>query len=148
LTASKVFGFTTTDAMKDVSAAIGSLLGLQLIRLESADYAVTGKTTKLRVRVNLATLTAAYAGTYTAGLYPVTAVSFSSGNPTYTVGAVISGSTAAIAAPSADSLVEADSGAFTIPADGYYVMAVALSATAPPANCGFVANAFLQVANV
>jgi hypothetical protein len=94
-----------------------------LIYLAAADFTVAGRTTKLRVRAQILTDNAAPGITYTFGLYPLTAVSAAS--PTASAGAVVAGSTAAIASPPASSLREASSGDFNLPADGYYALGIA-----------------------
>lgn len=111
-------GFLTSHG----EAIQSSNLGL-LTRIEAADYAVSGRTTKLRVRATVVTDAVASAITFTCGLHPINAPS--AGN--WQFGAAVAGSTAAIASPAANSLNEADSGDFNIPADGYYGLAIVKS---------------------
>jgi hypothetical protein len=101
-----------------------------MIYLAAADYAVTGKTTKLRVRGQMFTDNGgAHTGvTYTFGLYALAAASGSTPG-VVTSGAVIAGSTVAIANPGASAAFQGSSGDFNLPADGYYALGVATSAT-------------------
>ena len=108
---------------------------LLLFYFAKADYEVIGKTQKLRMRAQVVT-TVAPAVTLTFGLYPVTATS--SGQ--FTIGTVTSGSTIAFATPSANTLNQGNSGDFTIPSDGYYVIGVANSGKT--AGAGVTACAF------
>jgi hypothetical protein len=89
-----------------------------------ADYEVTGKTQKLRLRAQIGVGGTAATITYTAGLYPL---SVSGGG--YSAGTVVSGSTVAIANPTSNSIAASNSGDFTIPANGIYALAVVFSGT-------------------
>lgn len=101
-------------------------LACPFLYLDDADYTVAGKTTQLRVRGLAFTNGTAPASTFTFGLYPVT---FSGGADSLiaTLGTVVTSSTAAIAAPAANSAVKADSSAFSVPADGAYALGVVIS---------------------
>lgn len=102
-----------------------------LIRLDSADLAVSGKTTKLRIKaIATSNGTSVGAVTFTAGLYPVTAFSGGAGALNQTTGAVVSGSTVAFASPATNLLTNSNSGDFTLPADGYYAIGYNLSSDA------------------
>lgn len=92
------------------------------IYLDDASYAVIGRTTQLRVRAQVMT-NAAPGVTFTFGLYPIV----NDGDGTWSLGTVVSGSTAAIASPAADSTVDANSGDFAVPADGLYALGRELS---------------------
>lgn len=86
--------------------------------LDPADYAVSGKTVKYRVRLSL--LTGNNPGvTYTVGLYPVTGSNVG-GVPIFTPGAVTAGSTAAVAASAGGTFYVVTGADFTPPAAGYY----------------------------
>ena len=95
---------------------------------DDADLSISSKTTKLRLRAQVnANATAWSSVTATFGLYPVT---FAGGadSLTVTLGTVVSGSTVALANPSASSTNQGNSGDFTIPADGQYAIGVVTSA--------------------
>lgn len=115
-----------------------------LFYLAAADYAVTGLTTRLRVKAQLATNAVAPTGTWTFGLHPVTATGGVAGGITYTLGAAVAGSTAAFTTPAASSRLQAVSGDVALPADGFYVLG--LVTTAAVATSAYVAvNALLQI---
>lgn len=112
-----------------VSGATATTTVIPVFRLVAADLALTGVTAKLRVLFELLANATAPAATFTAGLYPLASVAGAANLLAYTVGTVISGSTAAIATPSASSVNTANSGVFSLPADGAYIFAVANDAT-------------------
>jgi hypothetical protein len=95
---------------------------------DDADYAITGLTTKMRVRAQISANATAPAITFTTGLYPLTVAGGSDGL-VYTAGTVVSGSTVAQATPSASTITQANSGAFTIPSDGAYALACVTNGT-------------------
>lgn len=70
--------------------AIPRMLSPEII----ADYAVAGRTTKLRVQATILVNGSPAGTTITFGLYPVTAATGSGSNVIYTLGTVVSGSTA------------------------------------------------------
>lgn len=114
---------------------------------DDADYAVGSLTTKLRLRAQVNTNATAWSSvTATFGLYPVT-FSGAALTITATLGTVVSGSTVAIANPGASSTTQGNSGDFTIPADGQYVLGCAMSA-AITTNGAALFNAQLQTRNV
>lgn len=102
-------------------AATASVVPIDLL---AADYAVSGKTTKLRVKANLY-VAGAPAVTITVGLYPLPA----GANLTINAATVVSGSTVAFASPSANTTPGANSGDFNLPADGLYVLGYTVSGT-------------------
>lgn len=114
------------------SIAVGATTAFakdHLIYLDPTLYAANSRVTKLNLRYLVSTNAVAPTPTYTAGLYPVTAVTATSGGDPFvsTVGTVISGSTAQVVAPAANSVaVTATSGDFNFPAAGAYVVAVVL----------------------
>lgn len=97
--------------------------------LDDADFTVTGKTIKLRIRGFVTVGATPPAVTYTFGLYPLT-VSTS----TIALGTVVSGSTATVTTPGASSIATADGADFDIPADGVYGLGVTVSGT-PSSGC-------------
>lgn len=113
---------------------------------DDADYTVGGKTTKLRVRGQVLTNGTIPAITFTFGLYPV-AFSGAADTLTATLGAVVAGTTAAVASPSANGTANASSSDATIPSDGLYILGVVTSATLTN-NAACALNAQLQVRNV
>lgn len=135
-----------------VSGSVSGVSGpVGLIHLVGADYAVSGKTTKLRVRATLITNLTAPANTITAGLYSVTASGGGANLVGVTLGgapAAIAGSTVAFASQGASTIsVASDSGQFTIPADGVHLLGVQLSAAAA-ANSFNSLHIALQLAHV
>ena len=116
-----------------LQVGVGITVGLAhlvppLVYLNSADYAVSGKTTRLRVRAEVTTNATAPGITFTYGLYPVTF----GGTIDQTApgaGVVVSGSTAAIASPPASNAVAAASSDFAFPATGMYALAVLTNGT-------------------
>lgn len=123
--------FVATEKEIEATATNGRAL---LFYFAKADYEVAGKTQKLRLRAQTITGTTAPAVTYTFGLYPLSSVS----GGTFTVGSVASGSTVAFATPSGNTLNQANSGDFTIPADGYYAVGIVISgSTAAGSANGF-----------
>lgn len=106
--------------------------------LAAADYTLSGKTTKLRVRATVATVAVAPAVTITVGLYPLTVAA-----GTVTPGTVVSGSTAAVATPGTNAYTTVDSGDFNIPADGPYGLCVIVDGT-PSASLGIGAELQLR----
>lgn len=112
--------------------------------IDSADYAITGRTTNMRVRTVLHVNSVAPAVTITFGLYPITAAGGAAGNNQLTLGAVVSGSTAVFTTPSASTSNQAVSTDFALPANGHYALGVAVSA-AGAANCRMIASLQLQL---
>lgn len=122
------------------STATYRVLGLR--QFVAADYAVAGKTTKLRVRMQIVTGSTSPGSTVvTGGLYPIT---ISSGN--WTMGTVVSGTTAAssgLATNTSKSFASSDA---TIPSDGLFALGVAITTAALP--LGHQVSLQLQVRNV
>jgi hypothetical protein len=118
-----------------------------VIRLDAADFAMTGRTTKLKVKATITTNGTAPTGTLTVGLYPVSSVAGASNTHSITTGTVVASSTVAFAAPTANNVFSGDSAEFTMPADGAYVLAVNLSG-ATAANSFEEVTARLMVRHV
>ena len=110
--------------------------------IDSADYTVSGFTTKMRVKAVIATNATAPGITITAGLYPVT-VAGAAGGVTLTTGTVVASSTAALTTPGASAVTQANSSQFTIPSNGGYVLGFTLSG-ANAGNSNWYLSAFLQ----
>ncbi|MBJ7348630.1 MAG: hypothetical protein JHC87_08690 [Thermoleophilaceae bacterium] len=112
---------------------------LPMLYFAAADYTVAGLTTKLRVNAQVLANATAIATTLTFGLHAVTASAGVSGGLSTTLnGTPVSGSTVAFVSPSASSRNQAQSSVFTVPADGYYTLAVINTA-------GFAGNAAVQM---
>jgi hypothetical protein len=131
-----------------LNADATSQSAVPVIYLDPADYAVTGRATKYRVRATLLSNANAPTVNFTVGLYPLTGVAGATSlQITPTLGTVTSGSTVAFTAPSASSTNQSNSGDFTAPAAGYYALAVAVSGS-PAANSGISIRAELQARTV
>lgn len=126
--------------------AVGPVLP-PMIYFDDADYTVGSLTQKLRVRAQVNTNATAWSSvTATFGLYPVTFAG-SADALTVTLGTVVSGSTVAIANPSASTTNQGNSGDLTIPSDGQYCLGVVTSATLTN-NAAALLTAQLQTRNV
>lgn len=129
---------------------VGTLYPWNTIYLDPADYpAVDTLTAKLRIRAQLYTNDVAPGGTYTFGLYPITrpATSGGAGLCIYTIGTVVAGSNgASLATLVADSMRNAVSADFAVPATGHYVLGVLTSAVVA-ASAHVHVSAQLQMRN-
>lgn len=116
--------------------------GINTFGFDDADYLVTGKTQKLRVRAHIGVNGTKPTVTFTFGLYPITP---GGGNNRLflTLGTVVPGSTVAITEPAINSFTPGVGSDFTIPADGVYVLGVKTNATLT-ANSVTVLGAQLQ----
>lgn len=142
-------GTTYINQVAGVALASGgsSSVPTPVFYFDDADYAIAGKTTKLRLRVVANTNATASAVTTTVGLYPVTAVAGGADVESTTAGTVVSGSTVAFASPSASTRNQGNSGNFDVPADGYYTFGFTVSGT-PTADSRVALTALLQVTHV
>lgn len=118
-----------------------------IVHLDPADYALPGMDTKYRVKAVCMTNGTAPAVTFTAGLYPITAVGGAADVSTLTGGTVTTGSTVAFASPAANTPSVGNSGDFAAPAAGFFALGVLLSGT-PAADARGVVSATLEVRNV
>jgi hypothetical protein len=108
--------------------------------LDDADFTVSGRTIKLRVRAVVASNATAPAINFTFGLYPVT-VAGGVDAIAYTLGTVVAGSTVAINTPSASTATPGTGSDFTTPADGLYALGVVTSGLQANNNyCGLTAE--------
>ena len=131
----------------DLTTPADGAISSSFIYFDDADYTVAGRTQKLRLRAQVnANATAWSSVTATFGLYPVTFAG-AANVLTATLGTVVSGSTVAIANPSASSVNQGNSGDFTIPSDGQYCLGVVTNATLT-ANAAALLTAQLQTRNV
>lgn len=92
-----------------------------------ADYEVAGKTQKLRLRAQMAINATKPLIKFTYGLYPIT-VAGAANELVVTLGSVVSGSTVEFNEPAASTITSKESGDFTIPADGAYILGAVTSA--------------------
>jgi hypothetical protein len=106
---------------------------------DDADYAISGRTAKLRLRAQAYTNATAPTISYTVGLFPATAVAGGAGSLNTTLGTVVTGSTVAFTTPSASSMNQGNSGDFSLPADGHYALGVTLSGTSAANNVTIIA---------
>lgn len=112
----------------------------------AGDYAVAGKTLKLRLRAQVAANATKPALKFTFGLYPIT-VAGGANTINVTLGTVVPGSTVEFNEPAASAVTLGSSGDFAVPADGAYVFGVVNSAKLT-ASAFVGLNAQLQTRNV
>ena len=103
------------------------ILANTVFYFDPARYTAGSRAVKLRVRFAYLNGPSPQPTTFTAGLYPITAIG--SGG-TLTAGTVTSGSTVAVATPAANATSAPDSGDFAAPTAGFYVLGVNLAGTA------------------
>lgn len=156
----------STGALGGSSAAATRLMGQDLtmaisgtnatavaniIYLDTTEWpTIATLTAKVRIRAILTTnATAPGNGTYTFGLYPVTAVAGATGGITYTAGAVVTGTTVALGGSGGSAL--AASTRFTglstevaVPTTGYYAIGIVNSGSNAAASY-IGLSAFLQL---
>jgi hypothetical protein len=114
------------------------------LRFDPAAFAVTNRTVVLRLVFSVATNQVAPANTMTLGLYPVNFTAGVSGSAnTYALGTVVTGSTVAVATPTASTRQAVVSADFTAPSAGWYTLGVAFSG-APAANARTDLDARIQ----
>lgn len=126
------------------SGVLGDGVTPYLLYLDDADYAITGRTTNLRLRAQFASNATAPAATFTVGLHPVTFAG-GAGSLVPTAGTAVSGSTAVLTTPGASAVASAVSTDFAVPADGQYALVVVSSGGATAANHRGALSAQLQV---
>jgi hypothetical protein len=114
-----------------------------VIYFAAADYAISSKTSKLRVSGMILPNATAPGINFTFGMYPLTSAGAEK-ELALTLGTVVPGSTAAVTTPSASTPKREVSGDFTIPADGFYALGVVISSTMA-AKSFALASAHLQV---
>ena len=113
------------------AAAITTYAGTPAVfQFTAADYGITGRTTKLRMRATLLNNQSATAGqTLTVGLYPVTAVGGANDAVSVTLGTPVSGSTLAFSSIAANSSQQKVTTDFDVPSDGLYVLGFNITTT-------------------
>lgn len=115
-----------------------------LVIYTAADYAVTGLTTRLRLRTWTQTNATTPGVNLTFGLYPLSSTGDTT-NMTFTLGAVVAASVVTRNAPAASTLYSDASSDFAAPADGTYLFGCVFSGvTAGVVGLGWE----LQVRNV
>lgn len=119
-------GHVATGAGAFSAGNSNALLNTHGLYIDPADYAISGRTTVLRVRASVTNNSVAPATTFTFGLYPISAIAGGSAASPYinTLGTVVSGSTVASASPSASAITTVTGTDFTSPAAGNYALAV------------------------
>lgn len=120
--------FTSGGYLTREATDVGSQQGPMVFYLDDADYAIPGRTMKLRVRAQCLVNSVATGATLTVGLFPLSSVAGAADNFQATLGAVAAGSTVAFASPGANSTSQNNSGDFAFPSDGYYVLGATSSA--------------------
>lgn len=103
------------------AAAAGGTTGLhRVFYLAAADFAISGKTTRLRLEHILFTNTVAPGANFVLGLYPVSAAGGAADLLGITLGSVVT--TVAINAPGASTRNRSVTAEFSLPSDGYYAV--------------------------
>jgi hypothetical protein len=108
------------------------------VPINAADFAMTGKTTKLRIRGQVFCNATAPATTFTFTLRPVTSAG-GANEVALTAGSAVSGSPLAIATPSANTVTSSAGSDFDLPSDGVYGLCIYTAAA-------FTANSAVRVA--
>lgn len=118
-----------------------------LFPFNSAHYAVAGKTTALRLLVVGTTNTVAATSTFTFSLLALSSVAGGTAQITHTAGASIS-PTASYVAPAASTILSPVTTADFLPANGTYVLGVAISVASMAANSAANFSVELQMRHV
>lgn len=120
-------GSQGTALLSGLDQSTGSVV---IIPWTAANYAVAGKTTKMRLMTSVGVNTVAPAANVSFGLSPVTAVGGGSSNQSATFsGTFVTGSGITINTPTVSTRYTSPSADFDIPADGYYTFAITNSVT-------------------
>lgn len=134
------------NMIKSGTETSSSIVPFPLFYFDNADYEVSGKTLKLRLRAQVAANATKPTIKFTVGLYPIT-VAGTADLLTVTLGTVVSGSTVEFNEPAASTVTQKEATDFTVPADGAYALGVVTSGTLTNNSYAFV-SAQLQVRNV
>ncbi len=97
--------------------------------LSAADFAIAGRTTKLRVRATVESNATTPAINFTFGLAGPVAVAGGPNATAYSVGTGVSGSAIAINTPPASTVTVGTSADFDVPGAGLYMLYISASAT-------------------
>lgn len=113
---------------------------LMVIPILASEMNISGRTTKLKTRLIIGTNGTAPAINFTAGLSLITASGGGADSHNFTWSTEVSSSTVSINTPGANTVSQAASSAFDLPADGMYVLVLttsgALAATNPKIMAG------------
>lgn len=141
-----VVGSIAATSPRSISTTSDVFPAPGLFDFDDADYAVAGKTTKMRVRASMVNNGTASTRNWVVGVYPTT---YSGAADTFTItaGAVVPGTTATLTAPAASVRTAAVSTDATIPADGTYALGFTVS-SGPASGFAGVLTAHVQIRNV
>lgn len=120
-----------------------------LFYFKTTDFpSVTGKTSVFKIKAEIYTNDVAPNVTFTVALYPVTrpTTSGTATNVLFTVGSIVTNSSAVAATPAVDSSTTFQSSEFTLTENGPYVIAVTMSGGILPASSTVLVNASLEFA--
>lgn len=123
----------------------GEAPGVPYFYFDDADYTVAGKTTKLRIRAQIATNATKPIITFTLALYPIT-IAGGADLLTMTLGTLVPNSKAEFSEPPASTVSTVTSSQFEVPADGAYALGVVTNGTMTN-NSAALLSAQLQVRN-
>lgn len=104
-----------------------------VVAITAADWAITGRTAQLRVRMMLATNATAPTINFTAGLSQITATAGGANATALTIAAQ-AGTTVTRTAPAASTIFTDTTADFALPTDGLYVLTVTTSGAMPATN--------------
>jgi hypothetical protein len=123
-TAAKVWHHNIEGTGADQEATDGDTSGSPLlIAFDPAALAITGKTTKLRIRgVIMCNATASGIATMTFGLYTISSQAGGSAKLSVTVGAAVTGGTIGVTVPATSARASFASADFAVPAAGEYLL--------------------------
>lgn len=130
----------------ETEPAEGVVRVIPIFYFDDADYLITGKTLKMRLRAQVTTNATKPTIKFTFGLYPLTTAGGTK-KQKFTLGTVVSGSALEINEPALSTVTQAVTSDFTIPADGAFSLGVVLSG-AMTVNSMALLAAQLQVRNV
>lgn len=141
-----------TYFFSSAASASGSTAGVSgspgaypdLVPLTAADYAVVGRTTRIRVLYTWAVNAVAPTASFTAGLYPISLLA-GSGAMTTTLGAVVTGTTVLASNPPGAAANFGASGDINLPANAIYVPGFTITGGTTAASSIITFNYFLQI---
>lgn len=141
--------YAGTSALPGTVIGSGNGGGYGILKLLSTELAVNNKTTKLRLDLEALVNDTGISHNVEFGLYPVTAISGATNSLLLlTLGSVVAGSTVSVPT-SVSNIYTANSGDFTIPANGNYAVAYRdVTGGGLPANHRSIVNAILKTRNV
>lgn len=119
---------TTSINEAGTNAISGTSGGLSAIYIDPADFPLSGRSVKISIDLEIITNSTAPVCTFTVSLVPLSLPTGAAGAVSLTAGSSVSGSSAAVASPAANSTNHASSGDFAIPTAGYYAIQLVVSA--------------------